>query len=158
MALFTGRLRADYAQPHMPQPAQADGPWGEAIVYWLNARRWRQADLARETGIEPKTISSVTRGFHTTTRILQRIAEALQIPLDAVLVSPDRKSANEQRKQMIQEITERVVRHIEAPAIPGVTLPPNPSAVIARAEQRLAEEVARLPPPRKRKKRKKLTR
>jgi len=123
----------------MPQPAQADGPWGEAIRYWLNVRTMRQADLARETDIEAKTISSVTRGFHTTTRILQRIAEALEIPLDAVLVSPDRKSANEARKQMILEITEHVTKQVEAAQQPA----PKPALTEAQQAAQIERDAMR---------------
>lgn len=125
MALFTARSGDAYAQTHMPKPAVGDGPWGEAVRYWLDAKKIRQADLARDTGIEPKTISSITRGFHTTTRMLAKIAAVLDLPLDAVLVSPDRKSAAEERKRMVQEVTERVVRALDThpPPIAEPTMP-----------------------------------
>lgn len=113
MALFTDRVGRAYAQRHMPKPATGEGPWGEAVEYWLKEKKIRQADLARATGIEPKIISKIARGFHTSTRSLERIAVALELPLDAVLVSPDRKSALEERKRMIMEITELVTRRVE---------------------------------------------
>jgi transcriptional regulator with XRE-family HTH domain len=52
-------------------PPKGAGPWGEAVQHWLRHRDWSQADLARATKIEPKTISSIVRGFHTTTRMLE---------------------------------------------------------------------------------------
>lgn len=153
MALLSEPMRANYPQPEM-QAEYADGPWGAAVQYWLDKLRWRQADLSRATGIEPKTISSIVRGFDTTTRVLRKIALALdreaarrsfpnQITFEDVLVSPDRKSAIEIRKQMIHEITERVTRELEARITPK-RLPPavhhTMSEMIADVEA-LAEEV-----------------
>jgi len=102
----------------MPQPAIANGPWGEAIRYWLSVRKLRQADLARPvskggTGLRANTISRVTRGFDTTTRVLRRIATALDIPLDQLLVSPQRHHESEDRRRLAIEIAERVLRTLE---------------------------------------------
>jgi len=116
----------------MPKPAIGNGPWGEAVEYWLKEKKIRQADLARMTGIEAKIISKIARGFHTSTRSLERIAIALELPLYAVLVSPDRKSAAEERKLMIQEITERVVRSIDT--TPSA-LPPLPPALAQKVKE-----------------------
>jgi len=100
----------------VPQPPLSDGPWGEAIRYWLNERKWLQADLSKKTGIRPNTISRATRGFHTTTRVLERIAQVFKVPLDDVLVSPNRKLANEQRRRWAVDIAEDVLRRMEARA------------------------------------------
>jgi transcriptional regulator with XRE-family HTH domain len=140
MALFTGGVRADYPRPHMPQPKRGDGPWGEAIVYWLKDRNMRPAELARATGVRPNTISRIVRGFDTTTRVLRLIAAALDLPIDAVLISPDRKSANEARKQMILEVTERVVRHIDQSGLPAL---PQAKPLHAQDLQRLADDAVR---------------
>lgn len=134
MALFTSRVGHAYAQRHMPKPATGDGPWGEAVEYWLKEKKIRQADLARVTGIEPKIISKIARGFHTSTRSLARIAAALELPLDAVLVSPDRKSLLEERKGMILEITELVTRRVEGR--------PPPILSVEEATRKLNEAIA----------------
>lgn len=103
----------------MPQAEVSDGPWGEAIRYWLHHRKMRQADLAELTGIRANTISRATRGFDTTTRVLRKIADAFRVPIDLVLVSPDRKLANEDRRRMALEVAEEVLRKLEGPTRPG---------------------------------------
>ena len=138
MALFTGAVRKTHTRPKMAQPEYADGPWGSAIQYWLNRLKWRQSDLARATGIEPKTISSIVRGFDTTTRMLRRIWDALlkegqrRSPLnhlyfEEVLVSPEAKSEAEKKRLWIQEITEKVARELEGRSTLPLGLPPTPS-------------------------------
>lgn len=114
MALFTDDAERQYARRHMPKPASEDGPWGEAIRYWLNERGWRQADLAVATGIRANTISRTARGFDTTTRVLRKIADTLKVSIDDVLVSPERKLANEDRRRMAREIAEDVLRAMDA--------------------------------------------
>jgi transcriptional regulator with XRE-family HTH domain len=101
----------------MPQAARSDGPWGDAIRYWLNQRKMRQADLAELTGVRANTISRVTRGFPTTTRVLAKIAVAFRVPIDVVLVSPELKLANEKRRRLALEISERVLRELERPSL-----------------------------------------
>src|SRR4051812_42018863 len=117
MALFTATAAAGYARQHMPQPKSGSGPWGEAIRYWLKEKDMRQADLVRavhvanpQETITANTISNASRGLHCSTRTLEQIALALKVPLDEILVSPDRRSAQEARRQMVQEITEHVMR------------------------------------------------
>src|SRR5688572_13604922 len=103
MALLSDGAGHDYAQRHMPAVKTGTGPWGEAIRYWLPKKNMRQADLARETGIEEKSISSMARGFHTTTRQLAKIAKVFGVPLEDVLVSPSRYEARLDQKRVIQE-------------------------------------------------------
>ncbi len=134
MALFTVTTRRDYAQGHMPQPTLGDGPWGEAIEYWLNQRRWQQADIVRALealyppakGKKAKgnknTVSTAARGFDCNTQTLRRIARALEVPLDQVLVSPLRRAANEDRRKLALDITEQVLRRMESAGSP-VALP-----------------------------------
>lgn len=110
MALFTEPQRATYAQASMPQPTFAHGPWGEAIRHWLQKKNMSPADLARATGIQANTISRARRGFHTTTRVLEKIALAFKEPIEDVLVSPERRSALEDRKRIIQEAVEAALR------------------------------------------------
>lgn len=112
----------------MPLPPRKDGPWGEAIKYWLVQRGWNQTDLRkavrqRNASVSKNTIGNAARGFDVSTRVLRIIATALDVSLEAVLLSPNRRSAQEERKQMIFEITERVARQFDFPATPA----PNPS-------------------------------
>jgi transcriptional regulator with XRE-family HTH domain len=106
MASFTHRQRRDYPPVPVTLPPKAPGPWGEAIDYWLKQKGWRQADLVRASGIDPNTISSIVRGFNTTTRLLWAIAKALQVPIDEVLLSPTRRTGSEAQKRMIAEAVE----------------------------------------------------
>jgi transcriptional regulator with XRE-family HTH domain len=90
----------------MPQAKRDSGPWGEAIRYWLNERRWSQSDLARATQLQPKTISRIVRGFHTQTRLLEQIAAALGVALDRVLVSPLHGPQTERRALLRSMMTD----------------------------------------------------
>lgn len=121
MVLFTVMPASAYARSRMPQPKTGTGPWGDAIRYWLRQRDMRQADLVREVrkanpgeAITANTLSNAARGLHCSTRTLEQIARALEIPLDDVLVSPDRQSAQDMRRKMVQEITENVMRAVDA--------------------------------------------
>lgn len=140
MPLFTVRAPRDYAASHMPQAEMSDGPWGEAIRYWLNQRKMRQADLAGLTGIRANTISRATRGFHTTTRVLSKIAVAFRVPIDVVLVSPERKLANEDRRRLAVEISERVLRELEGPPRAGDISPTLQPTIDALEEAVEVEE------------------
>lgn len=107
--LSTGPGRA-YAQGSMPAVKTGNGPWGEAIRYWLPKRNMRNADLARATGIEEKTIGKMARGFHTTTRKLEVVAVALGVTLEEILVSPDRIRASENLERLIRDAVSAVLR------------------------------------------------
>lgn len=110
----------------MPKPRVSDGPWGEAIRHLLDSRNLSQADLVRAVNedriarnyagrrVQAKTISSAVRGFPTQTRVLGRIAEALNVQFEEVLVAPSRRLQNEQRERLAQEIAARVLREMEA--------------------------------------------
>jgi hypothetical protein len=121
MGLFTATASEGYAHPRMAQPKMGDGPWGIAIRYWLNERKMRQADLLRAVHdahpnkrITANTISNATRGLHCSTRTLSQIATALKVRVDEVLVSPDRQLANEDRRRLAREISEEVLRTVDA--------------------------------------------
>lgn len=121
MALYTAAARERYAQRQMAQPLMGFGPWGQAIRYWLNERKMRQADLVREVHkanpdktITANTISNAARGLHCSTRTLEQIAIALRVRLDEVLVSPDRQLGNEDRRRLALEISQEVLRTVDA--------------------------------------------
>jgi transcriptional regulator with XRE-family HTH domain len=104
---------ARYSFPGMPQARRETGPWGDAVQYWLNHRQLRQADLVRATRIQAKTISQIARGFHTTTKLLGRIAAALNVPLDQVLVSPLKRGTMDDRRRLISGLMEDVLRFVD---------------------------------------------
>lgn len=120
MTLFTATSADGYPRRHMPQPKTGNGPWGEAIRYWLKQRDMQQADLMRAIRdlrhkTTSNTISNASRGLDCHTKTLRIIATALNVSVDEILVSPSRQSDTERRKLMIQEITERVVRTMSSP-------------------------------------------
>jgi transcriptional regulator with XRE-family HTH domain len=63
--------------------------------------------------IQAKTVSRIVRGFHTQTRLLREIADVLDVPLTAILLSPTEQIRGEDRRRMIAEITEQVYRIVE---------------------------------------------
>ena len=129
MALFTTNIPRSYIRRHM-KPKHADGPWGEAIVYWLNERGWQQADLVRkgQGTLTKNTVSTAFRGLDVNTMTLRLIAAVFEVPIEDVLVSPERKADSEIRKQEIQEITESVYSRMTAtpPAQPAADKKPSP--------------------------------
>lgn len=135
MALLLDGVGRDYAHARMAATKTGKGPWGEAIKYWLPRRDMRQSDLARVTGIEEKTISSMARGFHTTTRKLEAVALAFKVPIDQVLVSPNRQQANEDRKREIQEAVEMALRRMDE------RQPPSSDSTLEAAEDELIQQI-----------------
>ncbi len=99
----------------MPKPAHGDGPWGDAIAYWLNVRKWRQADLVRAAAsLSKNTISIAANGFDVNTATLRAIAKALKVPIEDVLVSPERRQTREEQRRMIQEAVDAALRDQES--------------------------------------------
>jgi len=113
MGLFTNVGRHGYSRHEMPQAKRDTGPWGEALRYWLNERKLRQADLVKGTKIQAKTISRIVRGFHTQTRVLEDVARFLAVPVERVLVSPLRRGPNDERRQFARGIVQDVLREID---------------------------------------------
>jgi len=136
----------------MPQSKKGDGPWGEAIQYWLDVNKLTQADLLRLLNddefvksygkpMQAKTVSRIVRGFDTQTRLLRRIAAALQQPLDAVLVAPGRMLANEKRAQLARQISEEVLRTLEARGVaPQEPLHPKRQELLERIHRLSSDE------------------
>jgi transcriptional regulator with XRE-family HTH domain len=153
MALYTGGTGHAYARSHMPQAARGQGPWGEAVTYWLNYHGWSQADLARATGLEAKTVSTIVRGFHTQTRQLEKIAAAFKVPFDQVLLSPLRRLKDEERAKLAQDIAVRVMRELDnppPPLHPPSSLPSDED--IGRAivdDEKTKTSIARVAPPKR---------
>lgn len=147
MALFTDRALDSYSQRRMPQPARGDGPWGEAITYWLNIRTWRQADLVRalKGNIDKNTVSRAANGHDVNTATLRLIAAALNAPLEDVLVSPIRKRQGEELRRMAHDVLEEFFRRAERPHQPQISEAAAHAAmetVVAEAERADARERA----------------
>lgn len=122
MGLFTSVGRRGYSRHEMPQAKRDNGPWGEALRYWLNERKLRQADLVKGTKIQAKTISRIVRGFHTQTRVLEDVARFLAVPVERVLVSPLRRGPNDERRQFARGIVQDVLREIDGGVVDDLAL------------------------------------
>ena len=145
MGLLSRMGANDYAGAVMPATKIGDGPWGDALKHLLRVNDKSQADLARETGIEEKTISKIARGFHCNTRKLALIAKVLKVSIEDVLLSPERRYADEARKRMIQEAVENAWRNSEKPGVgltPAVVFDNTMNAKIKR-DQKQRQSAAR---------------
>jgi len=153
MALLSEASRPNYPSPQMPQPARGDGPWGEAIAYWLDRRQWLPADLieAADGAISKNTVYEACKGKDVNTSSLRVIASLLNAPLDEVLVSPARLKARDQQREVIYEAVSAALRARDVVPVPGVTVPPVSEAQRGIRETR--ERIAKLKQP-KRKRRK----
>jgi hypothetical protein len=123
----------------------------------LNARRRADA-LAHGRPvklIQPKTISSIVRGFHTQTRLIAEIAAVLGVPIEAILVSPEDLMRTERRRALAAEVTELVLRALDersdglAPAQSVSDAIKNLDLAV-RARETPPQDVAVPRPPRKR--------
>lgn len=135
-------LAPDYAREEMPQPKRGLGPWGEAIQALLNERNLRQADLVKLAKIPPKTTSRITRGFDVNTKLLKRIAEALAVPFERVLVPPVRRWSTTDRRlleRMRDDLT-HVLRSLETDALDTHPDPPDPAREIAARVKALTRD------------------
>src|SRR5262249_32105724 len=93
-----------------------EGPWGDALQYWLKTRDLRQADVVRASGLQPKTISRVARGLHTQTRVLASIAMFLGVPIEHILVSPLRSAASpDETKRWFEAAVAKAMAPVRAP-------------------------------------------
>jgi transcriptional regulator with XRE-family HTH domain len=122
MGVFTHTERRGYSRGEMPQAKRENGPWGEALRYWLNEKKLRQADLVKGTKIQAKTISRIARGFHTQTRVLEDIARFLGVPLERLLVSPLRQRPNEDHRQRARALFQEFLREIDGDGVDDLTL------------------------------------
>jgi transcriptional regulator with XRE-family HTH domain len=112
MAGLARAARRHYAAT-VGKPPEETGPWGAAIQYWLDYERQTQADLMRLTGLRKNTISRAKRGYHTTTRVLEKIAQAFKVRFEDILVSPVHRAANEERRRIATDVAERILRDLD---------------------------------------------
>ncbi len=127
MALYTEDAQREYPRRHMPKPEPGSGPWGEAINYWLRQRgNWSQADLVRaiversqhlpkgeQKAGNKNTVSAAALGRDVSTQTLRAVARGLDVPLEFVLVSPDRKSAIEEMRKVAADVAEEVLLRLK---------------------------------------------
>jgi len=120
---YTRRHMRPASVPSAPRAVNDsdDGPWGDAIQYWLKKRGLRQSDIARTAPLEANTVSRAARGYHTSTRVLAKIARALQIPIESVLVPPQRAIDLEEREQYVRHVVGEAMRQFDEQALAQAT-------------------------------------
>ncbi len=146
MALFTEMRDKHYSRAVMPKPVEGDGPWKAAIAYWLDKHDWSAADLARHVKMPENTVSRAVRGWHVNTRTLERIADGFGVTLEEVLVSPARRSTEEQQRLVIQDAVERALKNMaRPPSAPADPMEDSINASMRAIQEEQARRDARAP-------------
>ncbi len=146
MGLLSRQATQAYANDLMSAPKTGKGPWREAIKYWLEKCDMTQAELARATGIAPKSISSMARGFHTTTQQLQKVATAFSarlprpVKLQHVLVSPEWIERQGFQRHVIQEAVAAAIEAHDRAASNAMTYEQHIDRAVADIEEAAAKE------------------
>lgn len=70
---------------------KGDGPWGDAIQYWFREKNLRQSHVVEGTGMSPNKASRAANGLDVRMETLRQFAEFFGVPLESVLVSPQRR-------------------------------------------------------------------
>ena len=88
--------------------------WGAAISDLLRERGWTQKQLAAAARIRPNTLTSIIRhGGGTDTRMLLRIADALDVDVVELFATPEQRLAvRKLRAQTVEEITTSVLEQV----------------------------------------------
>jgi transcriptional regulator with XRE-family HTH domain len=98
----------NYAPAAVAEEQRPPGPWGDAIRYWLGHRNMPQAELVRRTRLGKGTIRRARQGGGTTTRVLWKIADALNVTIAEVLISPLHRFTEEERQRLAKAIAEHL--------------------------------------------------
>lgn len=80
------------------------GPWGKAIERLRLAARKTKKQVAKAADMTATTYGRIERGDHTQTRNIAKIAEALHVPIEEALVSPDRRLSKGDWDRIVGEI------------------------------------------------------
>lgn len=114
------------------------GPWGVAIRLLRAKKGWSQIKLAQKAQISQNTLGSVERGHHTLTSILQKIADELEVPIEAVLVPDGKSGFGSELDALLRRIVRQDVQElIGAPQqSPQELLMQGVDAMIAETEQK----------------------
>lgn len=102
---------ASYA-PRMAKRAarKGDGPWGDAIQYWFKEKNLRQAHVVEGTGMSANKASRAANGLDVRMETLRQFAEFFGVPLEFVLVSPERRLSQDVEKRVLDKVQSDVKR------------------------------------------------
>jgi hypothetical protein len=107
MPLLLSDPEDDYAEGEMTSRKSGAGPWGEAIRYWMGERGIKSnkalAEKVRATDggkFTEKTAGNLVKGGTATTTTLRRVARALNVPIEQVLISPERRLVDTDREAL----------------------------------------------------------
>ena len=123
-----------YALPVPKDKRTGDGPWGEAIQYWLKEKQLRQAHIVEATGMDPNKVSRAANGFTVRWDALKQIAEFLDVPFESVLVSPLRRLGPAEERRVADQVAVIATRLMteRRPQSPNRPLDPRLFAVARR--------------------------
>lgn len=105
----------------------------------LRAKKgWSQIKLAQKAQISQNTLGSVERGHHTLTSILQKIADELEVPIEAVLMPDGKSGFSSELDTLIRRIVRQDVQALISPAqtTPESLLLQQVDAMAAEAEEK----------------------
>ncbi len=94
------------------------GPWGKALerLRLSQPHPLSKKALAKRARMTPTTYGKIEKGGHTTTNKLQDIADALHVPIEAVLV-PNPSAMPE---MTVQELLRRLMRENAPQPLPTI--------------------------------------
>jgi transcriptional regulator with XRE-family HTH domain len=98
--------------PRMAKRAakRGDGPWGDAIQYWFKEKNLRQSHVVEGTGMSPNKASRAANGLDVRMETLRQFAEFFGVPLESVLVSPERRLSQAEEKRVIDKVQSELRR------------------------------------------------
>lgn len=103
-----------YASPVAKTAARkGDGPWGEAIQYWFKDKHLRQSHVVEGTGMSPNKASRAANGLDVRMETLRQFAEFFEVPLESVLVSPERRLSPDVERKLTAKLAEDVSSLLE---------------------------------------------
>ncbi len=89
---------------------KGDGPWGDAIQYWFREKNLRQSHVVEGTGMSANKASRAANGLDVRMETLRQFAEFFGVPLESVLVSPERRLSHVEERQLLDKVQSDVKR------------------------------------------------
>ncbi len=118
------------------------GPWGKALERLrLSQPKLSKKALAKRARMTPTTYGHIESGGHTHTRKLQDLADALHVPIEAVLMPPLGTSRELTVRELVQQyIAENAALELARIAAPAIQ-PPDPHRASIDAAKRSFSEI-----------------
>ncbi len=88
------------------------GPWGAAMKRLRLEKGWSQKKVASKARMTASTYGKIEKGGHTLTSKLQAIADALSVPIDAVLIIGANPTLSEFDALVERKVREQVAQQL----------------------------------------------